>query len=165
MWSIFIHVSTSCGFSIPPLSSSSHTTCVGKVIDSPSSTSTSLFIKKDTKVDVDHTATVKIIPPPLRHILSHNISLTDYMRLPVEQYVLIPMPLGSSLTTRDTAADNDNILSSNTEFELVVPTIYFLQVITAAGSLCIGLSTRESGGDIIYTMSITWLRFYRESTT
>ena len=128
--SIFILVSTSCGFSTPPLSSSSHTktSCAGKVIDSPSSTSTSLFIKKDTKVDVDHTATVKITPPPLRHILSHNISLTNYMRLPVEQYVLIPMPLGSSLTTRDTAADNDNILSSNTEFELVVPTITFFKL-------------------------------------
>jgi len=81
---------------------------------------------KDTKVNVDGKATVLITPPPP---LQHNVTLTRYMHLPVEQYVLIPMPLGSSLTTRvrndDDINDNNQKLSSNTEFELVVPTITF----------------------------------------
>ena len=80
---------------------------------------------KDTKVNVDGKATVLITPPVIS-----NVTLTHYMQLPVEQYVLIPMPLGSSLTTRvvredDDINDNNQKLSSNTEFELVVPTITF----------------------------------------
>ena len=81
---------------------------------------------KDTKVNVDGKATVLITPPPL-HAISNNVTLTHYMQLPVEQYVLIPMPLGSSLTTRG-RADNNQKLSSNTEFELVVPTITFFSL-------------------------------------
>ena len=84
--------------------------------------------RKDTKVNVDGKATVLITPP----VISNNVTLTHYMQLPVEQYVLIPMPLGSSLTTRvrndDDINDNNQKLSSNTEFELVVPTITFFQL-------------------------------------
>ena len=83
---------------------------------------------KDTKVNVDGKATVLITTPAI----SNNVTLTHYMQLPVEQYVLIPMPLGSSLTTRvrndDDINDNNQKLSSNTEFELVVPTITFFQL-------------------------------------
>jgi len=84
---------------------------------------------KDTKVNVDGKATVLITPPPLQHHTnSNNVTLTHYMQLPVEQYVLIPMPLGSSLTTRGRVNDNNQKLSSNTEFELVVPTITFFSL-------------------------------------
>ena len=88
--------------------------------------------RKDTKVNVDGKATVLLITPPLQHTISNNVTLTHYMQLPVEQYVLIPMPLGSSLTTRvrDDGGinDTDQNLSSNTEFELVVPTITFFKL-------------------------------------
>jgi len=89
---------------------------------------------KDTKVNVNGKATVLITTPPLQHTISNNVTLTHYMQLPVEQYVLIPMPLGSSLTTRVRLRDDDGIndnnqqLSSNTEFELVVPTITFFSL-------------------------------------
>ena len=55
---------------------------------------------KDTKVIVDGRATVVIDTLPRQQddiALSDNVTLTDYMQLPVEQYVLIPMPLGSNL--------------------------------------------------------------------
>ncbi|KAL7537511.1 hypothetical protein ACHAXR_007860 [Thalassiosira sp. AJA248-18] len=87
---------------------------------------------KDTKVAVEGNATNPIIPPS--HALSHNVTLTDYMRLPVEQYVLIPMPLGSSLTRISDNNDVDSIIPSTslldegTEFELVVPIITFFKI-------------------------------------
>ncbi|KAL7553710.1 hypothetical protein ACHAWF_017031 [Thalassiosira exigua] len=77
---------------------------------------------KDTKVAVDGRATASVVPPP--HVLSHNVTLSNYMRLPVEQYVLIPMPLGSSLT-RIANGRIDDTPPEHTEFELVVPTIKF----------------------------------------
>ncbi|KAL3817590.1 hypothetical protein ACHAXA_006479 [Cyclostephanos tholiformis] len=80
---------------------------------------------KDTKVAVAGIATVSIAPPPRQHALSHNVTLTNYMQLPVEQYVVIPMPLGSSLNRikKSTFHPSDCI-----EFELVVPTISFFQL-------------------------------------
>ncbi|KAL9179472.1 hypothetical protein ACHAXT_008762 [Thalassiosira profunda] len=53
---------------------------------------------KDTKVAVDGRATSSVVPPT--HALSQNVTLSNYMRLPCEQYVLIPMPLGSNLSVR-----------------------------------------------------------------
>lgn len=88
---------------------------------------------KDTNVAVAGKATVAIAPPPRQHALSHNVTLTHYMRLPVEQYVLIPMPLGSSLSRIETY-DGDSSPSSIdypsdcTEFELVVPNITFFKL-------------------------------------
>ena len=79
---------------------------------------------KDTKVAVGGKATSSIVPPP--HALSQNATLTNYMRLPVEQYTLIPMPLGSSL--KISGGKDDNLLSDETEFELVVPTIHFFKL-------------------------------------
>lgn len=85
---------------------------------------------KDTKVSVDGKATVAIVPPPLQDTLSHNVTLTDYMQLPVEQYVLIPMPLGSSLSkiedNKETYFSSKSV--EDTEFELVVPTITFFKL-------------------------------------
>mmetsp|Transcript_19062 Transcript_19062/g.35108 ORF Transcript_19062/g.35108 Transcript_19062/m.35108 type:complete len:262 (+) Transcript_19062:173-958(+) len=83
---------------------------------------------KDTKVAVDGKATAAIIPPPRHHALSNNITLTNYMQLPVEQYVLIPMPLGSSLTRVDNNDVNFPSDSDDTKFELVVPTITFFKL-------------------------------------
>jgi hypothetical protein len=88
---------------------------------------------KDTKVTVAGKATVAIAPPPIQHALSHNVTLTHYMRLPVDQYVLIPMPLGSSLNRMDNI-DGDvspssiDYPSECSEFELVVPTISFFKL-------------------------------------
>lgn len=84
--------------------------------------------RKDTKVAVDGKATATIIPPLRLHALSHNITLTNYMQLPVEQYVLIPMPLGSSLTRVDNNDVNFSSNSDDTKFELVVPTITFVKL-------------------------------------
>lgn len=84
---------------------------------------------KDTKVAVDGTATAVI--PPLVHyheLLSQNTTLTNYMQLPVEQYVLIPMPLESSLTRIDINDSNFPSKSDDTKFELVVPTIHFFKL-------------------------------------
>lgn len=79
---------------------------------------------KDTKVAVGGKATSSIVPPP--HALSQNVTLTNYMRLPVQQYTLIPMPLGSSLKIN--GGKDDILLSDETEFELVVPTIHFFKL-------------------------------------
>lgn len=80
---------------------------------------------------------------PPSHAISNNVTLTDYMRLPVEQYVLIPMPLGSSLTRVgrknnhvqnepssktngiDTLSGFESILEL---FKLEVPTITFFNL-------------------------------------
>lgn len=79
---------------------------------------------KDTKVAVDGTATVSVTPP--QHAVSDDVTLTKYMNLPVEQYVLIPMPLGSSLGV--SSEHRDQSLSAWTEFELIVPTITFFKL-------------------------------------
>ena len=98
----------------------------------PPSTPTHPHVK-DTKVTVAGKATVAITPPPPQHALSQNVTLTHYMRLPVDQYVLIPMPLGSSLNRMDNI-DGDvspssiDYPSECTEFELVVPTISFFKL-------------------------------------
>jgi hypothetical protein len=67
--------------------------------------------------------------------LSDNVTLTDYMRLPVEQYVLIPMPLGSNLRKleRDLSLSPSSLINTSetcttTEFELTVPTIKFFKL-------------------------------------
>ena len=48
------------------------------------------------------------------------VRLTDYMRLPVEQYVCVPMPLNSKLSRLPGGTTND--------FELVVPNVRFLSL-------------------------------------
>ncbi|KAL7433375.1 hypothetical protein ACHAXH_009253 [Discostella pseudostelligera] len=95
---------------------------------------------RDTKVAVDSKSIVAIPSLPrtitTRQQLgapSHNVTLTNYMRLPVEQYVLIPMPFGSSLTrieSNNTASETPpELTSSGTElFELVIPNITFFQL-------------------------------------
>lgn len=99
---------------------------------------------RDTRVAVDGKSTVTI-PTLLRttttrqHLggLSHNVTLTNYMRLPVEQYVLIPMPFGSSLTRIESNDAGNTIAVSETPldcssctelFELVIPNITFFQL-------------------------------------
>ena len=47
-----------------------------------------------------------------------SLRLTNYMRLPVEQYALVPMPLKSTLTRLPGGSVSD--------FELVVPVVKFL---------------------------------------
>lgn len=85
----------------------------------------STTLVKDTKVAVAGIATVAITPPPIHHGLTRNLTLTHYMQLPVEQYVVVPMPLGSSLNRIEKSTDHP---SDCTEFELVVPTISFFQL-------------------------------------
>lgn len=99
-----------------------------------SSPSAASQLKKDTKVAVNGDSTVHVVPPPLAPL--YDVTLTTYMRLPVEQYVLIPMPLGSSLTKVENTQqlmDEDELQSTSTspygeEFELVVPTITFFNL-------------------------------------
>lgn len=91
---------------------------------------------KDTKVIVDGRATVVIDTLPRQHNMDNNVTLTDYMRLPVEQYVLIPMPLGSNLRKLESNIEESSLLSGSlinasictTEFELTVPTIKFFKL-------------------------------------
>lgn len=102
---------------------------------------------KDTKVIVDGRATVVIDTLPRQQddiALSDNVTLTDYMQLPVEQYVLIPMPLGSNLRKLESNFGESSVLSGDllssssslmnaseictTEFELTVPTIKFFKL-------------------------------------
>ena len=143
---LLIYLRTSVGFStIPPPTRTKDTGVANDeqptlrsikdvdiaINDGSTSTTSPPTRIKDTKVSVNGKATAAIIPPPLQHTLSHNVTLTNYMQLPVEQYVLIPMPLGSSLTTRDkskNSATGTDLLSANTEFELVVPTITFFKM-------------------------------------
>lgn len=88
----------------------------------------------DTKVAVDGRSTVQVYPP--LHAISNNVTLTDYMRLPVEQYVLIPMPLGSSLTRvgrnninfRQTDGTGERTSTFEELFKLEVPTITFFSL-------------------------------------
>mmetsp|Transcript_16447 Transcript_16447/g.27029 ORF Transcript_16447/g.27029 Transcript_16447/m.27029 type:complete len:329 (-) Transcript_16447:346-1332(-) len=104
---------------------------------------------KDTKVAVEDTSTARVVPPPItlqsssacndgssKTNSSDAVSLSTYMRLPVEQYVLIEMPLGSSLTK----LDNNNVTSSYTGgeelFELVVPEITFFNLTLQPVVLC-----------------------------
>lgn len=91
--------------------------------------------KFDTKVAVDGRSTVQAYPP--KHAVANNVTLTDYMRLPVDQYVLIPMPLGSSLTRveknyvdkqmSDLFARSDGECTEEW-FKLEVPTITFFNL-------------------------------------
>ena len=105
---------------------------------------------KDTKVIVDGRATVVIDTLPRQQddiALSDNVTLTDYMQLPVEQYALIPMPLGSNLRKLESNFGESSVLSGDllssssssseqinaseictTEFELTVPTIKFFKL-------------------------------------
>ena len=101
---------------------------------------------KDTKVAVEGTSTATVVPPPSFQSLSgedfdgsntnsdDDVSLSNYMQLPVEQYVLIEMPLGSSLTKLDnnTSSSSDN----GEEFELVVPEITFFNLTLQPVVLC-----------------------------
>jgi len=92
---------------------------------------------KDTKVAVEGKSTAPVIPPPLQSSSecdgSSNdvVTLSNYMRLPVEQYVLIEMPLGSSLTKID-----NNEVYKGEEFELVVPEITFFNLTLQPVVLC-----------------------------
>ncbi|KAK1742337.1 DUF1997 domain-containing protein [Skeletonema marinoi] len=92
---------------------------------------------KDTKVSVEGMSTAPVIPPPLQSSSDCDgsnvdvVSLSNYMRLPVEQYVLIEMPLGSSLTKID-----NNEVYKGEEFELVVPEITFFNLTLQPVVLC-----------------------------
>ncbi|KAL7461396.1 hypothetical protein ACHAXS_001816 [Conticribra weissflogii] len=103
----------------------------------PFSVSFSISNPKNTNVNAAGRATSTVTPPPFAII--KNVTLSNYMRLPVEQYVLIPMPLGSSLTRVKKEAniqsirigmeeDNRTDDSIREEFELVVPTIKFFNL-------------------------------------
>jgi hypothetical protein len=103
---------------------------------------------KDTKVAVEGKSTASVVPPPPPPLIAYDgstdVTLSNYMRLPVEQYVLIEMPLGSSLTKRDnhnaTTAAAAAYRSSNEdggeEFELVVPEITFFNLTLQPVVLC-----------------------------
>lgn len=92
--------------------------------------------KFDTKVAVNGQSVVTVYPPS--HAASNNLTLATYMRLPVEQYVLLPMPLGSSLTRIEEEKGKHNPdggiaipttqSSKETVFELQVPTIAFFNL-------------------------------------
>ncbi len=105
---------------------------------------------KDTKVSVEGKSTATVVsPPPLsgedldgsntNSDDGDDVTLSNYMRLPVEQYVLIEMPLGSSLTKLD---NNSNATTSSSssdngeEFELVVPEITFFNLTLQPIVLC-----------------------------
>ena len=95
--------------------------CNGFSVASPSPPDAPTRVK-DTKVSVDAKSTFPVTPPP--NAIADDVTLTSYMQLPVEQYVLIPMPLGSSLST----TCKSQSLDEGTEFELVVPTVSFFKV-------------------------------------
>lgn len=70
----------------------------------------------DTKVRVRSTCSV---PVSNQHAIQNDeVRLTNYMRLPVEQYALVPMPLNSTLSRLPGGSVSD--------FELVVPPVRFL---------------------------------------
>jgi hypothetical protein len=90
---------------------------------------------------------IDTLPPPRQqqddddnNALSDNVTLADYMRLPVEQYVLIPMPLGSNLrklecnlsssssSSSPSSLMNASEICTTTEFELTVPIIKFFKL-------------------------------------
>ncbi|KAL7427282.1 hypothetical protein ACHAXM_000799 [Skeletonema potamos] len=104
---------------------------------------------KDTKVAVDGKSTASVVTPPPPKALTYDgskedaVTLSNYMRLPVEQYVLIEMPLGSSLTKRDNNNNNNATtaysVSNNEggeEFELVVPEITFFNLTLQPVVIC-----------------------------
>ena len=76
-----------------------------------------LTFNLDTKIRVGSTTSIKVPNPS--NAITDNVPLTQYMRLPVEQYALVPMPLNSTLS---------RIPGGNTtsDFELVVPPVRFL---------------------------------------
>jgi len=107
---------------------------------------------KDTKVSVEGKSIATVVSPPSSfQSLSgedldgsnnndDDVTLSNYMRLPVEQYVLIEMPLGSSLTKLDNKNNNINATASSLdngeEFELVVPEITFFNLTLQPVVLC-----------------------------
>ena len=100
-----------------------------------------IFIK-DTKVAVEGKSTASVVPSLPSS--EDDVTLSNYMHLPVEQYVLIEMPLGSSLTKLDnnttaTVVADATACSSNDEgeaFELVVPEITFFNLTLQPVVLC-----------------------------
>ena len=70
----------------------------------------------DTKVKVRSTCSVPV--SNRLAIQDDAVRLSNYMRLPVEQYALVPMPLNSTLTRLPGGSTSD--------FELVVPPVRFL---------------------------------------
>lgn len=84
---------------------------------------------KDTRIEAKGKVSFAITPPP--SAVSDNVTLTKYMQLPVEQYALIPMPMGARLTR---LSDKNAVVSSTPgdaeviEFELVVPNITFFKL-------------------------------------
>lgn len=92
--------------------------------------------RKDTKVNTYGKSTASVGPPPRPSRNGDDLTLTSYMRLPVEQYALIPMPLGSSLShrkrriegTRGEGAALSDSSPADTEFELIVPTLSFFNL-------------------------------------
>jgi hypothetical protein len=70
----------------------------------------------DTKVRVRSTCSVPV--SNRLAIQDEAVRLTNYMRLPVEQYALVPMPLNSTLSRLPGGSVSD--------FELVVPPVRFL---------------------------------------
>ena len=103
---------------------------------------------KDTRVEVGHRSRARVV------CRNSNVTLSQYMRLPVEQYVLIKLPLDSDLSKIDDyegsgvrgvkeecAGDVTEMESDNTVmFKLVVPPITFtnltLQPVVFAGVDC-----------------------------
>ena len=90
---------------------------------------------KDTRVDVGHRSRARVALDQSPH--AQNVTLSQYMRLPVEQYVLIKLPLNSELTKLDAgsaarevkearAGDVSEMESNNTgSFKLLVPPVTF----------------------------------------
>lgn len=68
----------------------------------------------DTQVRVSGSAVTPVDVPT--HVDLDSNTLTEYMRLPVEQYALVPMPLNATLSR----------IPSNNKFELRVPPMRFL---------------------------------------
>eukprot|EP00977_Amphora_coffeiformis_P011839 scaffold2903_cov170-Amphora_coffeaeformis.AAC.16 len=91
-------------------------------------TSWALTFRLDTKVRVHGSSSISVPPPPSHDNNNnkqeedrqhkHKTSLNTYMTLPVEQYVLVPMPLNSKLS-RVESKNHEN------EFLLQVPPIQF----------------------------------------
>mmetsp|Transcript_37590 Transcript_37590/g.90002 ORF Transcript_37590/g.90002 Transcript_37590/m.90002 type:complete len:245 (+) Transcript_37590:280-1014(+) len=81
---------------------------------------------KDTRVEVGHRSRARVA---LDRSPKANVTLSQYMRLPVEQYVLIKLPLDSELTKLDAGSGVDvpEMESDNNTglFKLLVPPITF----------------------------------------
>ena len=95
---------------------------------------------KDTKVAVDGSSTASVVPPPLQSATYDEandvVTLSNYMRLPVEQYVLIDMPLGSSLIKLDNNYNSTTTCADGELFQLEVPEITFFNLTLQPVVLC-----------------------------